>query len=126
MNPSSLKGDIYITTTVKILMTPQGWDTEIPSDVFCFTLYWSLTFHTPLILSCGLYVFLNVIAFPAERPQSRLSRPIARRRKRGVIAGLLGLLVFTALCVAGVVLASAVATYILVGLFRAGKYNMST
>jgi hypothetical protein len=37
------------------------------SDIFRFTLYWTLIFYTPISLCCGLYAFIN-LTFPPSRP----------------------------------------------------------
>ncbi|KAA1468934.1 hypothetical protein DENSPDRAFT_834434 [Dentipellis sp. KUC8613] len=50
------------------------------NDVFRFTFYWTLIFHTPFFLVCGLYAFFN-LAFPPARtlPTKRLSSPFASK-----------------------------------------------
>jgi hypothetical protein len=40
------------------------------SDIFRFTLYWTLVFYTPAFVFCGTYAFLNL----TFTPQSRVRR----------------------------------------------------
>jgi hypothetical protein len=106
------------------------------TDVFRFTLYWNLIFYTPIFLCCGTYAFLN-ITFPPSRPASNAYpltpmsiypiKPLRKNERRSRITfAVLVLLVFLTLSVGGAVLGSAVVGFILVGVFRVAKYNMST
>ncbi|TFK23216.1 hypothetical protein FA15DRAFT_621211 [Coprinopsis marcescibilis] len=47
---------------------PGGAYLQHPSDVFRFTLYWTLIFNTPLSFICGAYAFWNYSFPPSTRP----------------------------------------------------------
>ncbi|GJE93223.1 hypothetical protein PsYK624_093820 [Phanerochaete sordida] len=51
---------------------PRGHYLYDPSDVYRFTLYWTLVFYTPAFLCCGLYAFLNL----TFTQQSRVRRAL--------------------------------------------------
>ncbi|TFK23204.1 hypothetical protein FA15DRAFT_621191 [Coprinopsis marcescibilis] len=46
---------------------PGGAYIHHPSDVFRFTLYWTLLFNTPLFFICGAYAFWNYTIPPSTR-----------------------------------------------------------
>ncbi|KAK0494318.1 hypothetical protein EDD18DRAFT_366685 [Armillaria luteobubalina] len=109
-------------------------------DIFSFTLYWTLIFYTPVFALCGALAFLNV-SFPLrhvyeplpsskEYPLMSLKlQPRARkpneRRSRATFA-LIVSLTFLAISVIGAVFRSTIMSLVVFGLFKAGKYNMST
>jgi len=124
-------------------------------DIFLYTLYWTLIFSVPAYCLCGLYGFLN-FCFPPPRqrsddePESRtvsiyslrrfsyheaaLARQTSRpqllrktneRRSRLTFAVIV-FLMFVGAGVLGAVLSSAVVGYVLAGLYKAAKFNMST
>ncbi|KAI0692280.1 hypothetical protein BC835DRAFT_1546858 [Cytidiella melzeri] len=49
---------------------PGGFYLDNPSDIYKFTLYWTLVFYTPAFMFCGTYAFVNL----AFTPESRLRR----------------------------------------------------
>ncbi|KAK0216280.1 hypothetical protein IW262DRAFT_1439488 [Armillaria fumosa] len=109
-------------------------------DIFSFTLYWTLIFYTPVFVFCGALAFLNV-SFPPKHVYDPLPlseeyplvflklQPRARkpneRRSRAIFA-LIVFLVFLAISVIGAVFGSTIMSLVVFGLFKAGKYNMST
>jgi len=109
-------------------------------DVFRFTLYWSLILYTPMFVVCGLYAFFNLSRTPPRRPNDvlfplsslspvpwsavPLSHP-RERRARLILTGLV-LLIFIAVGVAEAVLGATVMSFVLFGLFKAARFNMST
>lgn len=121
------------------------------SDVFRFTLYWTLIFGIPLYFLCGIYAFLNLTFSPSRRQasspleemtssypltepnQSQASKvdnrqPVSKgpRLRSRVTFALIVLASFLALSIIGAVIGSAIVGYILAGLFRAANFNMST
>jgi len=142
-----------------------------PSDVFRFTLYWTLVFYTPAFLLGGLYAFVN-LTFPPSRPNRQKHRtrrtlsvlsaspyvsesgpggialrayaqtdlhsddvklPLRYRartrqneRRSRLTFALLVFFAFAVVAVCGAVVGSAIIGYVLAGLFKAAKYNMST
>jgi len=56
-------------------MQPGGSYLTNSNDIFHFTLYWTLVFHIPSYLICGVYAFLN-FAFPPT-PVDKHSFPLA-------------------------------------------------
>ncbi|KAK0457068.1 uncharacterized protein EV420DRAFT_1644217 [Desarmillaria tabescens] len=109
-------------------------------DIFSFTLYWTLVFYTPIFLCCGALAFLN-ISFPPKpayeplpsteeyplvslKLQPRARKPNEKRSR--VTFALIVFLMFLAMSVIGAVFGSTVMSLVVFGLFRAGKYNMST
>ncbi|KAJ6568406.1 hypothetical protein DFH09DRAFT_1363111 [Mycena vulgaris] len=134
---------------------PGGAYLTHPIDVFRFTLYWNLIFYTPIFLFCGLYAFFNLTfpptrhANPARREASDASSypltllpysprdasaPLLRPpkpkkpnqgRSRTTFA-ILVFLTFIFLSVAGAFLGSAIIGFVLAGLYKLAKFNMST
>ncbi|TDL23824.1 small oligopeptide transporter [Rickenella mellea] len=150
---------------------PKGHYLHKASDVYLFTLYWTLILYTPTFTFCGVYAFLNIVLAPTfihpivlnDKPHedrltastemhpmtplssppassagathplihkqfvpSRLAPPRPNERRTRLAYALIVLFVFLAAGVLGAVLGSLVIGYILVGLFRAAKFNMST
>jgi len=116
-----------------------------PEEIFRFTLYWTLIFHLPLFFICGAYAFVNLTFPPSRRslkpsyplssvsPESpptaqplRLTPPRTNKGRSRVTFAIIVLLFFLALSVTNAVLGAAVVGYILAGLYKAAKYNMST
>ncbi|KAK7031701.1 hypothetical protein R3P38DRAFT_2925227 [Favolaschia claudopus] len=129
------------------------------SDIFLFTLYWTLIFYTPIFLFCGLYAFFNLTFPPTRRPHTlpRLGReasddaaypltslrpysprdttaPLLLRppkpkpnqgRSRTTFA-LLVLLAFLSLSLLGALISSAIVGFILAGVYKLAKFNLST
>jgi len=119
-------------------------------DVFRFTLYWSLIFYTPFFVVCGTYAFLNLAfppsrtkhlsppsypltplttsshAPPSDRPPTIHLRSKPNERRSRVTFAVLVLLTFLTFSVAGSVVGSAIIGYVVVGLFKAANYNIST
>jgi hypothetical protein len=110
-------------------------------DIFRFTLYWTLIFYTPLFLVCGTYAFLNLSFSPTSRPaqssypmlpsapSGRSFRRTPARTNKGrsrIASALLVLAIFLVCGFAGAVIGSAVMGFVLAGLYRAGRFNMST
>lgn len=48
-------------------MQPKGHYLYDPTDIFRFTLYWTLVFYTPAFFLCGTYAFLNLLFTPQSR-----------------------------------------------------------
>ena len=123
-----------------------------PTDVFLFTLYWTLIFYLPTFALAGFYAFFN-LAFPpvpskqeesaihpgaestddvelhslirqASRTTTNRAKP-NERRSRLAFATLV-LLFYGVLSLLGATLGSAVVGFILAGLFQAGGFYMST
>ncbi|KAG7443216.1 uncharacterized protein BT62DRAFT_953661 [Guyanagaster necrorhizus] len=109
-------------------------------DIFRFTFYWTLVFYTPIFVSCGALVFLNV-SFPPKRTYEPFSsseeypllflrlRPMPRKmneRRSRVTFALIIFLAFLVMSVVGAVFEATIMSLVLFGLFSAGKYNMST
>ncbi|KAJ6465168.1 hypothetical protein C8R47DRAFT_1224448 [Mycena vitilis] len=125
-----------------------------PSDIFRFTLYWTLIFYTPVFLCCGLYAFLNLTFPPTQRPviprrepsddssypltllpysprdpDAPLLRPPRPKPNQGRSRTTFAMLVFLGfmtLSVAGAVASSAIIGFVLAGLYKLAKFNMST
>ena len=109
-------------------------------DVFRFTLYWSLILYTPMFVFCGLYAFFNLSRTPPRRPNDVLfplsslsphpasGAPLshARERRARLILTSLVLLTFLAVGVAEAVIGATVMAFVLFGLFKAARFNMST
>lgn len=118
------------------------------SDIFRFTLFWTLLFYTPIFLVCGSYAFWNLNFPPSPRSHPHVSdttrnasyplSPIAsdtllpplkrkeKERRSRLAFALLVLLTFLILSVAGAVVGSAVLGFTVTGLYKAAKFNMST
>jgi len=118
-------------------------------DIFRFTLYWTLIFYTPIFLACGSYAFWNYAFPPSLRsrhddtrntpetyylsplnidapPAYPSKQPRANERRSRVAFAIIVLLTFLTLSVAGAVIGSAIMGSIAAGLYKAGKFNMST
>ncbi|KAJ7114084.1 hypothetical protein C8R44DRAFT_710503 [Mycena epipterygia] len=133
---------------------PGGAYLTHPIDVFRFTLYWTLIFYTPIFLFCGLYAFFN-LTFPPTRhstptrreasddasypltllpysprdgsaPLLRPPKPKPNEGRSRTTFAILVLLTFIALSLAGASLGSAVIGFVLAGIYKLAKYNMST
>ncbi|KAL1748184.1 hypothetical protein HDZ31DRAFT_30212 [Schizophyllum fasciatum] len=121
------------------------------SDVFTYTLYWTLVFYIPAFVLCGFYAFLNLAFPPRDNRKDRVQHyaeisensyalapligtgvrapPRAPKQNEGrsrLTFALLVLLAFFTLGLLGSVISSLVIGYVLYGLYRAGNYNMST
>ncbi|KAJ7231715.1 hypothetical protein B0H12DRAFT_1029345 [Mycena haematopus] len=133
---------------------PGGAYLSRPIDIFRFTLYWNLIFYTPIFLCCGLYAFFNLTFPPTRRSSVRrretsddasypltllpysphettvpLLRPPKRKLNRGrsrTTFALLVLLAFLSLSIAGAFLSSAIIGFILAGVYKLAKFNLST
>ncbi|KAJ7483339.1 hypothetical protein FB451DRAFT_1234155 [Mycena latifolia] len=133
---------------------PGGAYLTHPIDVFRFTLYWTLIFYTPIFLFCGLYAFFN-LTFPPTRhpnptrreatdeagyplallryspreasaPLLRPPKPKPNQGRSRITFAILVLLTFISLSLAGASLGSAVVGFILAGIYKLAKFNMST
>ncbi|KAJ7760184.1 hypothetical protein B0H14DRAFT_3116937 [Mycena olivaceomarginata] len=126
---------------------PGGAYLSHPFDIFRFTLYWTLIFYTPIFLCCGLYAFINLTppkptthhpthsrpCCYAPTPRADTAAPLLRPpkpkpnegRSRTTFA-LLVLLAFLLLSVAGALLSSAIIGFILAGVYKLAKFNLST
>ena len=124
--------------------------THKKKDIFRFTLYWTLIFHTPIFFFCGLYAFWNYVFPPSPRPPSplqtldssyqlspmapksavslirpsRLHKPKERRSR--LAFAVIVLMTFVVLSVAGAVMSSAILGFIAAGLYKVADFNMST
>ncbi|KAJ7709025.1 hypothetical protein B0H17DRAFT_1031507 [Mycena rosella] len=133
---------------------PGGKYLTHPNDVFRFTLYWTLIFYTPIFLFCGLYAFFN-LTFPPTRlskltrrevsdetgyalaplpysprdasaPLLRPPKPKPNEGRSRTTFAILVFLTFITLSLAGASLGSAIVGFILVGIYKLAKFNMST
>ncbi|KAJ7777146.1 hypothetical protein B0H16DRAFT_1360819 [Mycena metata] len=134
---------------------PGGAYLSHPFDIFRFTLYWNLVFYTPIFLFCGLYAFCN-LTFPPPRlsksrewpsaddaasypltlrpysprdpaaPLLRPPKPKHNRRRSRTTFAILVFLTFALLSLAGAAVGSAVVGFILAGIYKLAKFNMST
>ncbi|KZT25149.1 hypothetical protein NEOLEDRAFT_1156368 [Neolentinus lepideus HHB14362 ss-1] len=119
------------------------------SDVYRFTVYWTLILSTPCFILAGIYASFNMAfppsqrrdsipsykGFPSDYPVSPTLVPLNPptlsstrpnpRRSRFTFAVLV-LLTYAVLSVGSAVVGSAVLAWVLVGLFEAGKYSLST
>ncbi|KAF8211079.1 hypothetical protein K438DRAFT_1916581 [Mycena galopus ATCC 62051] len=133
---------------------PGGHYLTHPIDIFRFTLYWTLIFYTPIFLFCGLYAFFNLTFPPTRRsspprrepsddssypltllpysprdtsaPLLRPPKPKPNQGRSRTTFALLVLLAFLSLSVAGAFLSSAIIGFILAGLYKLAKFNLST
>ena len=124
--------------------------TLFTTDIFQFTLYWTLIFYTPIFLFCGSYAFWNY-AFPPSphlptSPTSRDStyqlstfvsntpmpliqppKPQKPNERRSRVAfAVIVLMTFLILGVAGAVVGSAILGFVAAGLYKSASFNMST
>lgn len=109
------------------------------SEIFRFTLYWTLIFSLPLYFLCGIFAFFN-ITFPPSRHSTPLSNqergyentihritpPKPNKGRSRLTFAILVLFSFLTLSLLDAVIGAAVVGYVLAGLFQAAKYNMST
>ncbi|KAJ7036575.1 hypothetical protein C8F04DRAFT_1257803 [Mycena alexandri] len=135
---------------------PGGAYLTHPLDIFRFTLYWNLVFYIPIFLFCGLYAFFNLTFPPTPRtrlskreqpsddaasyplmlrpysprdpsmPLLRRPKPKHNRRRSRTTFAILVFLTFASLSLAGAALGSAVVGFILAGIYKLAKFNMST
>lgn len=137
--------------SLEIVDVRPDWRRAYFSDIFRFTLYWTLIFYTPPFLICGLYAFWNYAfppssihptisnAYPLSSMVSRpphfltitpsaqpIKLPRTNERRSRVAFALIVLLTFLTLSVAGAVIASAIMGFIVAGLYKAGNFHMST
>lgn len=136
-----------IQTVGHFLLLPTAESSWNSTDIFRFTLYWTLIFHLPFYAICGIYAFLN-FAFPPSRrsittfplePSPRIPfspgsnqteqwikppRPNARRSR--LAFALLVILAFLFLSLTGAVMGAAVVGFVLAGVYKAGGFYMST
>ncbi|KAJ7780115.1 hypothetical protein DFH07DRAFT_793851 [Mycena maculata] len=133
---------------------PRGAYLTHPIDVFRFTLYWTLIFYTPIFLFCGLYAFLNLTFPPTQRsnvarreisddgvypltllpysprdgaaPLLRPPKPKPNEGRSRTTFAILVFLTFATLSIAGAAIGSAIIGYILAGIYKLAKFNMST
>jgi len=115
------------------------------TEIFRFTLYWTLIFHIPLFFLCGIYAFLNLTFPPSRRavkshsvssaspespptpqPGPRLTPPRPNEGRSRLTFAIIVLLVFLALSVTNAVIGATVVGFVLAGLYKAAQYNMST
>ncbi|KAF7371119.1 hypothetical protein MSAN_00747000 [Mycena sanguinolenta] len=125
-----------------------------PIDIFRFTLYWNLIFYTPIFLCCGLYAFFNLTFPPTRRPSAsrretsddasypltllpysprettapllRPPKPKPNQGRSRTTFALLVLLAFLLLSIAGAALNSAILGFVLAGVYKLAKFNLST
>jgi len=129
---------------------PEGAYLYHATDIFKFTLYWTLIFHTPIFFFCGLYAFWNYVFPPLPRPPSPLQTldstyqlssmapksavslirprklPKPKERRSRLAFAVIVLLTFVVLSVAGAVMSSAILGFIAAGLYKVADFNMST
>ena len=112
---------------------------HLVSEIFRFTLYWTLIFSLPLYFLCGIFAFFN-ITFPPHRHSTPLSNqergyentihritpPKPNKGRSRLTFAILVLFSFLTLSLLNAVIGAAVVGYVLAGLFQAAKYNMST
>ncbi|KAJ7590516.1 hypothetical protein C8J56DRAFT_535958 [Mycena floridula] len=155
-------------------LAPGGTYLSYSTDIFKFTLFWTLCFHTPIFVVCGIYAFLN-LTFPPSTTTTAVSEedatlpalsipsvharelsnessaypmsplfslahsmsttpliPSNKPKKKSnagrsrVTFALLVFLTFLTLSLIGSVASAALVGFVLTGLFRAGKFHMST
>ncbi|KAJ6485537.1 hypothetical protein C8R45DRAFT_869741 [Mycena sanguinolenta] len=133
---------------------PGGAYLSRPIDIFRFTLYWNLILYTPIFLCCGLYAFFNLTFPPTRHPRvsrrepsdsssypltllpysprettAPLLRPPKPKPNQGrsrTTFALLVLLAFLLLSIAGAALNSAILGFVLAGVYKLAKFNLST
>jgi hypothetical protein len=150
-------GGAYLTHPIgelSILCGLGGIYSLYVSDVFRFTLYWTLIFYTPIFLFCGLYAFFNLTFPPTRRsslprrensddasypltlrpysprdPTAPLLRPPKPKPNQGRSRTTFAILVFFAfisLSIAGACLSSVIIGFVLAGVYKLAKFHMST
>lgn len=125
-------------------------------DVFKFTLYWTLIFHLPFNFIAGIYAFFNflfpparnvgdtIVQSPAAQSHSHpaahphlhtlppppvdewLKPPRVNARRSRLTFALLVLFTFLGFSLLSAVVGAAVLAFVLVGVYRAGEFYMST
>jgi hypothetical protein len=126
------------------LTADSSWNS---TDIFRFTLYWTLIFHIPFYAICGIYAFLNfafppsrrsMAAFPLEtspriplfpgsnQTEQWIKRPRPNVRRSRLTFALLVILAFLLLSLTGAVMGAAVVGFVLAGVYKAGGFYMST
>src|SRR6266540_660377 len=117
----------------------------ISTDIFRFTLYWTLMFYLPPFLICGFYAFWNYAFPPSKRPfdtpdtrtsSIRLSKLDTTRQsttrsktnkgRSRVTFAVVVFLIFISLSLAGAVIGSAILGFTTFGLYKSADFNMST
>ena len=103
------------------------------SEIFRFTLYWTLIFSLPLYFISGIFAFFNITFPPSRRstpfsyPETGYENTVHRVTPRSRLTfSILVLLLFLTLSLLNAVIGAAVVGYVLAGLFRAAGFNMST
>ncbi|KAG7442289.1 uncharacterized protein BT62DRAFT_906237 [Guyanagaster necrorhizus] len=94
------------------------------SQIFTFTLYWTLCFYSPFFIACAGIAFLNVL-FPPRRSVNNALKKRNEQRSRITLAVIV-LLVFLGISVLSVVCGATVVSLVLMGLFRSGGFSFST
>lgn len=138
---------ICFIQTVGDLTSPPCEQLMKLTDIFRFTLYWTLIFHIPFYAICGTYAFLNfafppsrrsITSFPLEtvpnNPPSPdpnqagqwIKRPRPNVRRSRLTFALLVILAFLFLSLVGAAIGAAVVGFILAGVYAAGGFYMST
>lgn len=118
----------------------------VSTDVFRFTLYWTILFYIPPFLICGFYAFWN-FAFPpwpkvmsndvqmsvleesvSPKPKSATYiRPVGTNEGRSrVTFAIIVFLIFISMSLAGAVIGSAILGFAAFGLYQSADFNMST
>jgi len=132
----------------RLPVQPDGHYLYHASDVFRFTLYWTLIFYTPIFLVCGVYAFWNYTFPPSPRVQLRdtpyplspllgvqpqpalktstTKLPKPKERRSRFTFAVLVLLTFLVFSVAGAVVGSAIVGFTITGLYRSANFTMST
>ena len=151
----NIQGGAPVQMGAHYLYNPEGKNTSTSAilegcshrshiDVFRFTFYWTLIFQFPFFFLCGLCAFVN-LTFPPSRhlhksyplssvssespnnaQPTRLTPPRANMGRTRLMFAVIVMLVFLALSVANAVIGAVVVGYILAGLYKGAKYNMST
>ncbi|EGN95155.1 hypothetical protein SERLA73DRAFT_61487 [Serpula lacrymans var. lacrymans S7.3] len=121
-------------------------------DVFRFTLYWTLIFHLPFSLFCGIYAFLNFTLPPTSSPHPSpshtglesfplipttpkpftspnirpWSQPRMNVRRSRLTFALLVLFAFLFFSFVGAIISAAVVGFLIVGVYKSGEFYVST
>lgn len=118
-----------------------------PTDVFRFTLYWTIIFYVPPFLVCGLFAFWNFAFPPSPRPKAtpndlqmstleaissgsksslHTRQPRTNEGRSRVMFAIIVLLIFISMSLAGAVIGSAILGFATFGLYKSANFNMST